>query len=56
MATGLGLLRLTPSAFWAMTPREMASAMGTLRGRPGEAPGRSRLAELMSAFPDSRGD
>ncbi len=52
MATGLGLLRLSPDAFWAMTPREMAAAMGALRGPAGEAPNRARLAQLMQAYPD----
>lgn len=56
MTVGLGLLRLAPSAFWAMTPREMAAAMGTPRTRPGIAPGRARLAELMTVFPDRKGE
>jgi uncharacterized phage protein (TIGR02216 family) len=51
MAIGLGLLRLSPRDFWAMTPREFERAMGLLKEH-GDAPGRARLAELMRAFPD----
>ena len=52
MAMGFGLLRLSPKAFWSMTPREMERAMSVLGGRMG-APGRGDLAELMKRFPDS---
>jgi uncharacterized phage protein (TIGR02216 family) len=57
MAAGLGLLRLEPKAFWAMTPRELEAA---LRGLFGPAGGngpltRVDLAELMIRFPDGRG-
>ncbi len=51
MAFGLGVLKLTPAAFWAMTLREVAAVVRgiapkeTLLGRP-------RLAELMERFPD----
>jgi uncharacterized phage protein (TIGR02216 family) len=51
MAFGLGRLRLSPEAFWAMTPREMASAMAAVLPRT-TAPGRAALAELMDRFPD----
>lgn len=56
MAAGLGMLGLTPRAFWAMTPRELDAA---LRGRAGVfgaafgAPSSSDLAELMQRFPDA---
>lgn len=54
MAAGLGLLRLAPSAFWAMTPRELAAA---LRGRLGPSgspvPKREDIAALMRRFPDA---
>ena len=52
MAFGLGGLRLSPEAFWRMTPRELAAAMG------GSAPAhamsfeRGALARLMRDFPD----
>ena len=56
MAFGLGDLRLSPDAFWRMTPRELAAAM---RG-PGHvvAPSleRSALARLMRDFPDEEID
>lgn len=54
MAAGLGLLGLTPHAFWTMTPRELAAAVrGRLgRGSGGAAPSRGDLAALMSRFPD----
>lgn len=56
MAAGLGLLRLPPAAFWAMTPRELAAA---LRGLLGDAqafapPSRADLTRLAARFPDSR--
>ncbi|MCP1198129.1 phage tail assembly chaperone [Notoacmeibacter sp. MSK16QG-6] len=35
MRVGLGVLHLPPSEFWAMTPRELAAAMG--RTGPGDA-------------------
>jgi uncharacterized phage protein (TIGR02216 family) len=55
MEAGLGTLRLAPSVFWAMTPRELDAA---LRGAFGfaaqEAPmRRGDLAALMAAFPDA---
>ena len=54
MAVGLGLLNLTPAAFWAMTPREFAAALEWHAPELREALGRSRLAELMRRFPDRR--
>jgi len=52
MAIGLGLLRLSPKAFWAMTPIEFERAMGALRLGRALPPGRADLAALMHAFPD----
>jgi uncharacterized phage protein (TIGR02216 family) len=54
MAAGLGILRLPPSVFWAMTPRELEAA---LRGAFGIAVqptpmSRDELTALMAAFPD----
>lgn len=52
MAFGFGLLRLTPQAFWAMTPIELEralSAAGAIRSAP---PDRGALMALMRAFPD----
>jgi uncharacterized phage protein (TIGR02216 family) len=53
IGVGLGLLRLPPDQFWAMTPREFAAAARRLMpNRPGRGPGRSDLAALMRRFPD----
>lgn len=50
---GLGVLRLPPKEFWAMTPRELAYAIETLRGR--SAPlDRAAFDDLMTRFPDGR--
>lgn len=53
MAIGLGVMGLAPRDFWAMTPRELDSA---LRGRLGSAaepaPSRAELHKMMSRFPD----
>jgi uncharacterized phage protein (TIGR02216 family) len=51
MAAGLGAMRLSPQAFWAMTPRELAAALG-LGIAARSAPGRADLAALMRRFPD----
>jgi uncharacterized phage protein (TIGR02216 family) len=50
---GLGVLRLPPAAFWAMTPRELALAIEAVTGaaRPMQ---RSELLYLMTRFPDGR--
>ncbi|MFM9943204.1 MAG: phage tail assembly chaperone [Hyphomicrobiaceae bacterium] len=55
MAAGLGLLRLAPRDFWAMTPRELAAA---LRGLNGIAvaiapPTHADLARLAARYPDA---
>jgi uncharacterized phage protein (TIGR02216 family) len=51
LETGLGLLRLKPAEFWAMTPREFAWSAGLNRAsRP--APARDDLGALMARFPD----
>lgn len=49
MRLGLGVLKLTPAAFWAATPREIAAAFPRARR---EAMGRASLAALMQNFPD----
>lgn len=52
MRAGLGRLRLPPETFWAMTPRELAAALGQ-----GPAPlDRAGLAALMAAHPDRSGE
>jgi uncharacterized phage protein (TIGR02216 family) len=53
MAAGLGLLRLPPATFWALTPKELAAALGAVLGPAAIAPpARSDLARLMQRFPD----
>jgi uncharacterized phage protein (TIGR02216 family) len=47
---GLGILRLSPEAFWRMTPRELALAIEAVAGPAGL--GRQTLAEMMARFPD----
>lgn len=53
MRVGFGVLRLTPAAFWAMTPRELAAAVAALSpgGRPLDRDG---FAALMRRYPDDR--
>ncbi|WP_075218179.1 phage tail assembly chaperone [Mongoliimonas terrestris] len=47
------MLRLSPDAFWAMTPRDLAAAVRGVRpaGRGG-GPSRADLAALMARYPD----
>ncbi|NKB82954.1 rcc01693 family protein [Brucella grignonensis] len=51
MRAGFGLLRLSSKDFWAMTPRELAAALGPVL-RNTYAPSRATLDALMHAFPD----
>ncbi len=56
MQAGLGLLRLTPAAFWTMTPVELQTALDGLsgvahRGRAASVT-RADLARLNARFPD----
>ncbi len=50
---GLGVLRLSPRDFWAMTPRELALAIEARRGPFLAAPDRAALDDLMTRFPDA---
>jgi uncharacterized phage protein (TIGR02216 family) len=54
VAYGLGVMRLSPEALWAMSLSELRAALRGARGEAGkgEAPARSALAELMRQFPD----
>lgn len=55
MGAGFGLLRLSPDAFWRMTPRELAAALSALSALLPAAPeaiDRAGLAALMARFPD----
>lgn len=52
MRAGLHGLGLRPAEFWDLTPAEFRMMLGQGKGL---APmGRSRLSELMAAFPDIR--
>jgi uncharacterized phage protein (TIGR02216 family) len=54
MAFGLGVLRLPPREFWAMTPRELrAAVVGALPQRGAMVPlPRCDLDALMRRYPD----
>ena len=57
MAFGLGVMRLAPAQFWAMTPRELFMAAEGLGGfRQGveasQHPSGEELRGLMQAYPD----
>ena len=54
MAFGLGVLRLAPEQFWAMTPRELQAAFSATNKSAGELepPARADLDRLMREFPD----
>lgn len=52
MQAGLGQLRLPPDAFWRMTPRELAAALG-LGARSGGTCDGEALRALMRRFPDT---
>jgi uncharacterized phage protein (TIGR02216 family) len=51
---GLGVLRLSPEAFWRMTPRELAAAIEAVKGRTVTSPDRAGLDDLMRRYPDER--
>ena len=52
MGFGLGVLRLSPDAFWRMTPRELSAAMEAVLG-PHAAPlDRAGFDALRAQFPD----
>ncbi len=52
MATGLGLLRLSPDTFWSMTPREFERAASVLPFRASIPPRREALLAMMTTYPD----
>jgi uncharacterized phage protein (TIGR02216 family) len=49
---GFGILRLSPEAFWTMTPRELAYAVRAVRGGSASPLARNTLDEMMRRFPD----
>ena len=54
LAIGLGTLRLSPDAFWRMTPREFAAALRGLYGDPAPPFDRAAFDALREKFPDRR--
>jgi uncharacterized phage protein (TIGR02216 family) len=52
MSLGLGRLRLSPEAFWSMSPRELFAAAGVRLHGP---MARAALNDLMARFPDEAG-
>ncbi|WP_420131990.1 rcc01693 family protein [Rhodopseudomonas sp.] len=54
MQFGLGTLRLSPDAFWRMTPRELAAALIGARGGVGAPLDRGGLDALMRRYPDQK--
>jgi uncharacterized phage protein (TIGR02216 family) len=50
---GLGVLKLSPDAFWRMTPRELAYAIEAVRGRKAVLD-RKDFDDLMQRYPDVR--
>jgi uncharacterized phage protein (TIGR02216 family) len=54
MRLGFGVLKLSSTEFWGLTPRELAAAFEALSGRRAGAPDRARLDQLMRRFPDGR--
>jgi uncharacterized phage protein (TIGR02216 family) len=54
MGFGLGVLRLSPDAFWRMTPRELAMAAQAIFGSATPLLERATFLDLMKRFPDGR--
>lgn len=52
MGFGLGVLRLSPAAFWDMTLKEMAAAMQAVLPEAAGAVSKAALDALMRRFPD----
>ena len=52
MSIGLGRLRLAPSVFWSMTPREFERACAPLAPACAGPPTRGELDAMMKLFPD----
>ena len=53
MGFGLGVLRLSPEAFWRMTPRELAAAMEAVLGPRASSLDRAGFDALQARFPDT---
>lgn len=52
MQFGFGVLRLTPAAFWSMTPRELSAAHAALVQNGADPMGRAAMEDLMNIYPD----
>lgn len=54
MAAGLGVLRLEPRAFWALTLKELAAALSVLDVAEARIapPSRGEVLDLMRLYPD----
>ncbi len=53
IAAGLGHLKLAPAVFWALTPKELAAALGGMAGDAAMGlPTRSEFERLMGQYPD----
>jgi uncharacterized phage protein (TIGR02216 family) len=52
MRFGLGVLHLSPSDFWSMTPRELACAIEAATAGVGTPVDRASFNDLMERFPD----
>jgi uncharacterized phage protein (TIGR02216 family) len=52
MGFGLGVLRLSPRAFWQITPRELAAAMEAVFGPQTLPLDRAAFLALRARFPD----
>ncbi|MGM0583577.1 MAG: rcc01693 family protein [Pseudomonadota bacterium] len=53
MRLGFGVLRLSPEAFWSMTPRELAAAADPYEEGPAAPMGRGEFEALRARFPDA---
>lgn len=53
MRIGLGVLRLSPRAFWAMTPIEFERAVGVSASGGDTPPRWEEMDAMMRAFPDT---
>jgi uncharacterized phage protein (TIGR02216 family) len=54
MQLGLGVLRLSPRDFWAMTPRELEAALSAGVAHAPRPMARPDLERLMQLFPDDQ--
>jgi uncharacterized phage protein (TIGR02216 family) len=54
MRLGFGVLKLSSTEFWGLTPRELAAAFEALSGARAGAPDRGVLGKMMERFPDGR--